>query len=227
MTTTPSLTLHTYFRSSSAARLRIALNLKGLEYRPVYVNLGTNEQHTPAYLALNPSGTVPLLVHHAERGDISIGQSAAALEYLEEAFASATPLLPPLDDQAGRAFVRELVSVVVADMQPVTSLRLQAAIGEGGMDKVEWAKTWTARGLVVYETLLSRESRKAGRFSYGDSPTLADACLVPALWNAAWLGLDLEKFPRLNDVFKEMQALQAVENAHWKSQGDTPADLKA
>ena len=222
----PGLILHTYFRSSSAARLRIALNLKGIQYKSVYVNLGTGEQTTPAYLALNPSGTVPLLVHGAPGGDISIGQSVAALEYLEEVFTTTAALLPSLEDSAGRAFVRELVSVVVADMQPVTSLRLQAAIEKGGMDTAEWTRTWTTRGLVVYEKLLAREGRKEGRFSYGDSPTLADVCLVPALWNATGNGLDLSQYPKLNDVFREMQALEAVQNAHWQRQGDTPAGLK-
>src|SRR5690242_7035917 len=112
---TPAVTLHTYFRSSSSGRLRIALNLKAIPYSPVFVNLGTNEQKTPAYLALNPGGTVPLLVHAGN----SIGQSSAALEYLEEAFPDAPALLPPASDPAGRAFVRELVALVVADMQPV------------------------------------------------------------------------------------------------------------
>ncbi len=154
----PKLTLHTFFRSSSSARLRMALNLKGIAYTPLFVNILTNEHHTESYTKLNPLNTVPLLVHHTEEGtDVSIAQSLAALEYLEEAFPAIRPLLPPASDRAGRSFVRTLATTIVADVQPVTSLRVQAAIGEIGGDKTAWARKYMEIGFRSYERFLENE----------------------------------------------------------------------
>jgi maleylacetoacetate isomerase len=222
----PTLSLHTFFRSSSAGRLRIALALKKLPYEPTFVNLLANEQKTPEYLKLNPSGTVPLLVHTAHGKSVSIGQSIAALEYLEETFPDSSPLLPPAEDAEGRAFVREIVSVVVADMQPVTSLRLVAAVKAGGLDGGAWIREWTERGLQVCESIISR-SPKPGKFCYGDAPTHADVCLQPALWNAVGAGIDLGKYPTTKKVFDNMEALSEVNSAHWSRQGDTPAEMRS
>jgi len=223
----PVITLHTYYRSSSSSRLRIALNLKGLPYHPVYVNLATNEQKTPAYKALNPSGTVPLLVHHITDGrDVSIGQSTAALEYLEEAFPEHVPLLPPATDAAGRAFVRELVSVVVADIQPVSSMRVLAALDAKGVPTAEWAKEWTQRGMAACEALLARRAGGGGKFAYGDGLSLADVVLVPAVWNAKTAGVDMAAYPRVSDVFAAVESMDEVKRAFWRNQEDCPADQR-
>lgn len=223
MSETTQLTLHTFFRSTSSGRLRIALNLKGLTYTPIYVNLFEKEHESPEYTKLNPSRTVPLLVH----GDISIGQSLAALEYLEEAFPNSRPLLPPKDDFAGRAFVRAIADVVVADIQPVTALRLLSGIESIGGDRLAWAKEWTERGLRVVEGMLAqRAEENEGKFCYGDEVTMADVCLTSALWNAKVYGASLDEFPRVKTVFEAMSKLEEVKRAEPAAQEDAPRDAK-
>lgn len=232
----PAVTLHTFYRSSSAARVRIALNLKGIPYTPVFVNLLAGEQKSEAYRALNPSGTVPLLVHHCRNDggggtEVSMGQSVAALEYLEEAFPQAqAQLLPPPADAASRALVRELVGVAVADMQPVTSLRVLDALQELGGDRASWSRRWIVRGLEACEALLARAAGSSGGdgpFAYGETPTLADACLVPAVWGAMANGVDTDPFPRVKRAFDAASALEPVQMAHWKRQGDCPEDQRS
>jgi maleylacetoacetate isomerase len=234
----PVFTLHTFWRSSSSGRLRIALNLKSIAYKPIYVNLFADEQNSPAYVALNPSRTVPLLVHHIAKtdaspraGDVSIGQSIAALEYLEEVLPDRRPLLPPKNDPAGRAFVRAIVSVFVADIQPVTSLRVLGAIEslpvpsgqEPSERRLAWAREWTVRGLKVVEGMLEGRAKEwEGRYCYGDEVTHADICLVTAMWNAVAFGLDLAAFPRIGGIFQALSELEEVKSAAPNAQGDAP-----
>jgi maleylacetoacetate isomerase len=243
MTSTASaFTLHTFWRSTSSARLRVALNLKSIPYQPVYVNLFANEQNSPSYVALNPSRTVPLLVHHiAGMGNprstssptttVSIGQSVAALEYLEEVFPEQRPLLPPRHDLAGRAFVRALVAVVVADIQPVTSLRVLNAIESlpissdqnAGERRLAWARDWTVRGLKVLEGMLEgRPEEWKGKYCYGDQVTHADVCLVTALWNAVMYGVDLAQFPTIRSIYELLSELEEVKRATPNAQEDAP-----
>jgi len=241
-----AFTLHTFWRSTSSGRLRIALNLKAIPYEPIYVNLFANEQNSPSYVALNPSRTVPLLVHHVSRtgnptgtssslaagGKVSIGQSVAALEYLEEVFPNQRPLLPPKDDFAGRAFVRAIVAVVVADLQPVTSLRVLSAIEslpaasdeEAIQRRLVWAQEWTIRGLKVVEGMLDARAKEwEGKYCYGDKVTLADICLVTAIWNAALYSVDLAEFPKVQEIHKAMSELDEVKRAAPNAQEDAPS----
>ncbi|KAF2094553.1 maleylacetoacetate isomerase [Rhizodiscina lignyota] len=223
--TSPQLTLHTFFRSTSAGRIRVALNLKGLDYKPIFVNLFKDEHLTPEYAKLNPSRTVPLLVDHTSDRNVSIGQSQAALEYLEEAFPDSKSLLPPKEDIGGRAFVRAIVGLIVSDTQPVTSLRLLNAVEKLGADRLGFAREWTSRGLRAVEEMME-QSGKEGKYCYGDQVTMADVCLVSAMWNAVLYGVDLAEFPRVSGVYDAMSRLEEVKKALPANQGDAPKEGK-
>ncbi|SPO05397.1 related to maleylacetoacetate isomerase [Cephalotrichum gorgonifer] len=178
--------LHTYFRSSCSARIRIALNLKELPYESVYVNLLSGQQSGSEYAKINPSRLVPTLQHVSAGapGDstdntVSIPQSMAILEYLDEAFPDKPSLLPPASDPVGRATVRALANIIACDTQPVTNLRILLRVTKLGGSKEDWARELMCDGFAAYERLAAGTS---GRFSYGDRITLADVCLVPAVW---------------------------------------------
>jgi maleylacetoacetate isomerase len=216
--------LHTYFRSSCSARLRIALELKQIPYTCKYVNLLKGEQSSDAYDVINPSHLVPSLqpLSGPDSG-IIITQSIAALEYLEEKYPSRTPLLPPKSSPVGRAHVRSLVGIIACDLQPVTNLRILTRVGSLGGDKADWAKDLMAEGLRAYERLVAE---KAGRFSYGDTITMADLCLVPAVWGALRFGVQMEDFPVISRIYEQLSKEEAVIKAHWKNQADTPLELR-
>jgi maleylacetoacetate isomerase len=224
ITQDPEFLLHTYFRSSCSARLRIALELKHIYYTCNYVNLLKNEQSSDVYDAINPSHLVPSLqpLSGPDTGDI-ITQSIAALEYLEERYPSQFPLLPPKSSPSARAYVRALIGIIACDIQPVTNLRILTRIGSLGGDKVSWAKDLMAEGLRAYERLVAK---KAGRFSYGDAITMADVCLVPAVWGALRFRVQMEEFPVVSRIYREMSKEEAVVKAHWKNQADTPSELR-
>jgi maleylacetoacetate isomerase len=217
------VTLHTYFRSSCSARLRIALHLKGIPYTPVYVNLLRNEQSTPAHLAINPSGTVPaLVIQHETKKPVTINQSLAALEYLDEAFPEKGPALLPSDPET-RATVRTLANIIACDIQPVTNLRILRRVGSLGADKNGWSRDLIVDGLRAYEAVVAGS---AGRFSVGDQITLADLCLVPAAWGAERVGVDLGLFPVISGIVRNLEAEEAVKLGHWRTQGDTPEEFR-
>jgi len=214
------LVLHTHYKSSCSGRLRIALNIKGIQAKYTYVDLGKGEQRGSNYIELNPSGTVPVLTHLShDRPVVAITQSIAALEYLEEVFGDKDPLLP--SNSVARAQVRILVDVIAVDTQPLTNRSLVRRVtdldGNGG----EWHKQFLARGLHTYEKLVSKT---VGRYSVGDRPTLADVCLVPCMWNAEHYGVDLDALPTVKRIYKAMMELEAVEAAHWRKQADCPTD---
>lgn len=224
----PKLTLYGYYRSSSTARLRIALALKKIEYTTVFVDFFNKEHRGAAYTAMNPNQTVPTLAADEEdgRGPVYMTQSVAALEYLEEAFPqSARPLLPR--GAADRARVRSLVETVVADLQPRQSAqtldKLGADLGADDAQKRRWAHDWCVQELRAYEALVTATGA-AGRYSVGDALTLADVCLVPAVQNAVerW-GVDLEReLPALAPLYARLAALPEVQAAHWSRQPDAP-----
>jgi maleylacetoacetate isomerase len=220
------LILHTYFRSSCSARLRIVMNLKGLKYESVYVNLLSGEQFGEKYGELNPSRLVPTLQHTKSGSEtaVTLTQSMAILEYLEEEFPENTSLLPPRSDAAARATVRALANIVACDTQPPTNLRILTRITRLGGSKEDWAKELMHEGLAAYEKLASSTS---GRFSYGDAITIADVCLVPAVWGALRFGVKLDGLPIVKRVYEEMSGHEAVKRAHWKNQGDTPEALRS
>jgi len=200
------------------------LHLKSIRYSCKYVNLLRDEQHSAAYAAVNPSCLVPSLQILTKAGSCTtITQSIAALEYLEEQYPGCTPLLPPALDVAGRAHVRNLVGIIASDTQPVTNLRILSRVGLLGGAKEQWARELMAEGLAAYEQL---SASSAGRFSYGDVVTMADACLVPAVWGAIRYGVDLGAYPTVKAIYEEMSKLEAVSKADWRVQGDTPEELR-
>jgi maleylpyruvate isomerase len=208
--------LYTYFRSSAAWRVRIALAWKGLAYEPVFVHLRRGEQTRPEYLARNPQGLVPLLVD----GDVEIAQSLAILEYLEEKW-PAPPLLPA--DPAGRARVRQLALVVACEIHPLQNLRVRSFVardlGLGEAAGLRFSGTWIARGLAELEALVAR-SPATGRFCHGDAPTFADLLLVPQLYNARGGRMDLSAYPTLVRIDAACRELPAFADTAPEKQPD-------
>ena len=211
--------LYTYFRSSAAYRVRIALNLKGLAYeaQPVHLLRDGGEHLADAYRAVNPSTLLPTL--EDDDGAV-IGQSLAILEYLEETRPQ-TPLLPA--DPAGRARVRALALTVVADTHPLGNLRvLKYLKGEVGVTeevKLEWHRHWLRSGLATLESLLAGDAR-TGTYSHGDTPTLADCCLVPQVFNAQRFEVDTGPYPTVMRINAACAALPAFQQAHPSQQPD-------
>ncbi|MDR5866951.1 maleylacetoacetate isomerase [Halomonas koreensis] len=210
-------TLYGYFRSSAAYRVRIVLNLKGLDYDQAPVNLVRGEQRDDAYRARNPQGLVPSLV--TDDG-VSLTQSLAICEYLDERHPE-PPLLPA--DPAGRARVRALAQLVACEIHPLDNLRvLKYLTGELGVDeatKMTWYRHWVHEGFAALEAMLSREAG-SGDFCHGDAPTLADACLVPQVFNAERFECDLDAYPRIRRIAANARALDAFRRAAPSEQPD-------
>lgn len=187
--------LHTYYRSTAAWRVRIALHLKGVSYDAVPVHLlrDGGEQRADAYRALNPQQLVPLLTD----GDERISQSLAIIEYLDETHPE-PPLLPRAP--AGRARVRALAQVVACDMHPLNNLRVQqylaAEFGADDGTKQRWMHHWLAAGFDALERMLADDPR-TGACCHGDTPTLADLCLVPQVYSARRFSFDLKPYPTI------------------------------
>ncbi|CAM1501482.1 Fc.00g034660.m01.CDS01 [Cosmosporella sp. VM-42] len=215
-------TLYSYFRSSCSARLRIALHLKSLSYDIIPVNLLKSEQLSEAHRHLNPSGSVPLLVPHNAKEGFKIGQSIAALEYLDEVHPE-NSLLPPISDPEGRALVRTLVDIVCADIQPVTNLRIMRRVRELGGNAEEWNRQVMTDGLRAYEAVAEK---CAGKYSVGDEVTMADACLIPAVWNAERFGVDIATFSTVKKITENIKGHPAVVKADYFNQPDTPEELR-
>lgn len=201
--------LHTYFRSSASFRVRIALGLKGLDWRAHVVWLPAGEQAGAGFLAVNPQGLVPALVDDG----LVLSQSLAIIEYLDETRPPAV-LLPA--DPAGRARVRALSQLVACDIHPLNNLRvLNHLRGALGLDQVAadaWYRHWCAEGLAALERDLAAHGR-AGRFCHGDAPTMADCCLVPQVFNARRFAVDLAPYPTVTGVFDACMALDAFDAA--------------
>lgn len=210
--------LYSYWRSSAAYRVRIGLNLKGLSYRQQAVHLVREggEQRQAAYRALNPQALVPSLVH----GEVVLTQSLAILEYLDE-IQPAPPLLPP--DATGRARVRALAQLVACDIHPLNNLRVgqylkaEYALEQGAVE--DWMRHWMREGFAAMEAMLAA-SRQTGAFCHGDTPSLADCCLIPQLYNAHRFGLDMTPFPTLSAIEARALALPAFDAARPENQPD-------
>ena len=211
--------LYTYFRSSAAYRVRIALALKAIAYEAVPVHLlrGGGEQLADAYRQVNPSALVPTL---EDDNGVVIGQSLAILEYLEET-RLATPLLPA--DAAGRAHVRALALTLVADSHPLGNLRVlkyvKGELGQSEDTKLAWQRHWLHAGLATFEAMLARAG-SSGTYCHGDQPTLADCCLVPHLFSARRFDVDLAPFPALVRIDAACAQLPAFQVAHPSRQPD-------
>ncbi|HTP98993.1 MAG TPA: maleylacetoacetate isomerase [Casimicrobiaceae bacterium] len=209
--------LYDYFRSSAAYRVRIALNLKGLSPEREFIHLRKGVQRSEDYLALNPQGLVPALV--TDEGRV-LTQSLAIIEYLDE-----TVPLPQLlpGGAAERARVRALALAVACDIHPIDNLRvlryLLQTVGVEEAQKDAWYKYWIDVGLEALETALARDPA-TGRFCHGDSPTLADVCLVPQLANARRVDMDLSPYPTLMRIEAACLALPPFANAAPARQPD-------
>lgn len=210
--------LYDYWRSSAAYRVRIALNLKGLPYASLPVNLLKGEQHAPAYRALNPQGAVPMLVDGGER----ITQSLAILEYLEEIYP--TPSLLPRS-AVERAHARAFAQVVVSDMHPLNNLRvlryLEHTLHADEPARSAWMAEWLHAGLRTLEALA--RDYGSGAYCIGDSATLADCCLIPQLYSARRYRLPLDAYPTLTAIDAHCTAQSAFAKAAPDRQPDAVA----
>ncbi|MDO9323159.1 MAG: maleylacetoacetate isomerase [Pseudomonas sp.] len=210
------LILYSYWRSSAAYRVRIALNLKGLGYRQVPVHLlkDGGQQHSADYLALNPQGLLPLLVD----GSTKIAQSLAIIEYLEEVFPQ--PALLP-SEPAQRAQVRALALHIACDIHPLNNLRvlqyLSAELGVNEAAKDAWLRHWLELGLAAVEQGLAAFE---GRLSLGERPGYLEACLIPQVYNARRFNCELQAYPRILDICARCETLAAFKQAAPEQQAD-------
>lgn len=208
--------LYGYWRSSAAWRVRLALHLKGVavEHRPV--NLLTGDQRSPAHLAMNPQGLVPVLAVDGA----ALTQSLAIIDYLDERF-PAPPLLPA--DALGRAQVRAAALTIAAEVHPLGNLRVQRwlrdDLGADDAGVARWLHQWMGDGLSSLEAFAQQHG---GQCLYGDEPGLADLCLLPQLYNARRFALPLEGFPRLLAVESWLAATPWAQAAHPDNQPDSP-----
>lgn len=212
--------LYNFFRSSASYRVRIALNLKGLdyEYRAVHLRRGGGEQFGAEFLAVNPQALVPVL----EDGPHVLTQSLSILEYLEETHPE-PPLLPA--PRAERARVRAIALSIACDVHPLNNLRVLEFLGKLGVSpeaRTEWYRHWVDIGLRALEAELVA-SPFTGKFCHGDTPSIADCCLVPQLFNARRFGCDLSPYSRLLAVEASCNTLPAFLAAAPDVQPDAEA----
>lgn len=208
------MNLYTYYRSSSAYRVRIALALKGQTCTALAVNLLAGEQLQPAYRALNPQGRVPLL---ELAPGVRLSQSPAIIEYLDERYPQ-PPLLPA--EPLQRARVRELAALIGCDIHPLHNVAVLDRLRQSGQCETqvgEWIRHWITEGLGVVEGLLGQQG-----FCFGDEPGLADVYLIPELYAAERFKVSLQAWPRLARVAALAAAHPAFIAAHPANQADTP-----
>jgi maleylpyruvate isomerase len=208
--------LYGYFRSSAAFRVRIALNLKQLDYAGAFIHLRRGDQAQPEFLAVNPQGLVPAL----ETDGQILTQSLAIIEYLDETRPE-PPLLPR--DAAGRARVRGLAAIVACDIHPLNNLRvlryLHRPLGQDQRIVETWYDHWIDAGFAALERLLAEDPR-TGTFCHGDAPGLADIALVPQVVNAERYQLDLSPYPTISRIFDHCVKLDPFAAAHPDRQPD-------
>lgn len=207
--------LYTYFRSSAAFRVRIALNLKGLDYQPAFVHLAKGEHRKPEYAAVNPQALVPTLEDDGRR----LTQSLAILEYLEETHPQ-PPLLP--QDPFARGRVRSLALLIACEIHPLNNLRtlrhLKNSLGQSEQQLNGWYRQWVADGLAKLEAELQNPG--TGQFCHGQTPTIADCCLVPQIFNAKRYQCELGAYPAVMRVFDACMQLDAFVRAQPDKQPD-------
>ena len=206
-----SIKLYGYWRSSAAYRVRIALSLKGLEYENIPVSLmpGISEHRQEAYRTKNPQMLVPFM----EDGDIAMSQSMAILEYLEEAYPD-VPLLPSSEPM--RSQVRAFCNAVACDIHPLQNLRVLQYVGtEFDADPKQWAAHWMREGFKALEAVASD-----GPYVFGDSVTLADALLVPQIYNTRRIEMPTDDFPKLIAAVDKANQLEAFKAAAPEAQPD-------
>jgi maleylacetoacetate isomerase len=212
--------LYNYFRSSASFRVRIALELKGLRYDYIPVHLVKGEHKQPAYAAVSTTTLVPTL--ETDDGD-HLGQSMAIIEYLDETHPEPRPLLPK--DPLGRARVRALAQLIACEIHPLNNLRvLKYLVRELKVDeetKNTWYRHWVREGLEAFERQL--EQLPPSTYCHGDSPTLADCCLVPQIFNGRRVNTSFDGLPRTMAAFDNCMALPAFQKAQPSSCPDNEA----
>jgi maleylpyruvate isomerase len=206
--------LYDYFRSSAAYRLRIALNLKGLAPERRFVHLRKGEQRNPAYLGVNPQGLVPTLLD----GDVTLTQSLAIIEYLDETHPS--PALLP-SNPVDRAWVRSIAQSIACDIHPIDNTRvmqyLEHTLGLDEAKRNEWYGHWIRLG---FEAIEKRLAERSAKFAFGDAPGLADICIVPQVANAARVKLPMDPYPRIRAINGACLVHPAFAAAHPSKQPD-------
>jgi len=213
------LKLYSYWRSSAAFRVRIALNLKGLEYdiEPVHLVRDGGEQHRPEYRQVSPQAFVPVLVD----GRRVIRQSIAIIEYLDETYDGEMKLLPTI--ARDRARVRALALIVACDIHPLNNTRvmrfLENEFGLSEEQRGRWMRRWIEEGFQSFEELIAGHP-STGQFCEGDTPTIADICLVPQVYNARRFHIDMTPFPTIERVVAACLELSAFEAARPENQAD-------
>lgn len=213
------MTLYGYFRSSTSYRTRIAMNLKGLDYDYIAVNLAKDEQLKNEFISLNPQGLVPVL----QADDLMLFQSPAILEWLEEVYPE-TPLLPK--DAAGRMQVRALSAMIGCDIHPINNrrilqyLRHELSVNED--EVIKWCNRWISEGFAALEKRLAQDKTR-GKFCYGDSPTFADCYLVPQVSSARRFKVDLSSYPNITQIDAHCRTLKAFADADPLVQPDAPS----
>ncbi len=212
------LTLYSYWRSSAAYRVRIALNLKNLTYKTVPIHLvkGGGEQHGSSFQKINANELVPVLVD----GDLVINQSLSIIEYLDDVFPE--PLLVP-EERATRYLVKSLAQDIAVDIHPINNLRvmqyLSSTIGTDQEQNTQWTRHWIERGFSALEKKLESVS---GACCVGDDVTLVDVCLVPQVYNARRFGVTMSHFPLIESIVSRLDQHPAFLNAAPESQMDAP-----
>lgn len=216
------MTLYGYFRSSTSYRTRIAMNLKGVDYDYIAVNLAQDEQLKNEFLALNPQGLVPVL----QADDLLLFQSPAILEWLEEAYPD-NSLLPK--DAVGRMQVRALSAMIGCDIHPLNNRRiLQYLRNELSVDEdevIKWCHRWISEGFAALEKRLAQDNsrdNRSGKFCYGDCPTFADCYLIPQVSSARRFEVDLNPYPNIVQIDAHCRTLKAFADADPMLQPDAP-----
>lgn len=206
--------LYSYWRSSAAYRVRIALNLKNVAFEIIPVNVIEEQQHTVNYKSVNPQALIPTLIDD----EVKLGQSIAIIEYLEERYPEPS-LLPKVP--ARKAFARQLAQLIASDIHPLNNLRvltyLRRDLGVDDHEKKSWYRHWVNTGLDSLNTLLKSET---GTYCVGDKVSIADVCLIPQLYNAHRFDISLERYPRLMEIETECLKLPAFNAARPEHQPD-------
>ena len=207
------LKLYSYFRSSAAFRTRIALNLKGVSYEQVAINLRTGDQHSTAFKEVHALGLVPAL----ETEDGTLGQSLAILEWLEDTYPE-VPLLP--NNSWQKAQVRAMAYSIACDIHPLDNLRvlkyLKNNLGQSEDEVTTWYHHWIAQGFNALE-----QQVEAAPFCMGDKPTLADICLIPQVNNAKRFAMDLSPYPQIVSIWKHCMTMDTFQKAAPDNQPDS------
>ena len=212
------MTLHGYFRSGTSHRTRIALNLKGLDYEDITINLAQDEQLEAAFKAINPQGLVPVL----QTDDLVLYQSPAILEWLEETYPEHA-LLPK--DATGRMHIRALSAMIGCDIHPINNRRilqyLRHKLAADEQQIIAWCNRWISEGFAALETRLAADKNR-GQFCYGDTPSFADCYLIPQVSSARRFKVDLTPYPNIVAIDAHCRSLKAFVDADPMVQPDAP-----